>query len=40
MHVNGYFPSRGVVLPWAEGARAPQVMAQTMLKVGLGPSSF
>ena len=38
--VESAFIGRGVVLPWAERARAPQILAQTIVKVGLGLSSF
>ena len=34
--------NRGVVILWAGGggARAPYFLAQTIVKVGLGPSTF
>ena len=31
---------RGVVLLWAGRTQAPQFLAQNIVKVGLGPSSF
>ena len=34
------FINSGVVLLWAGGARAPQYLSQTIVKVGFGPPQY